>query len=118
MGRRSSFKKIDIHHHDSNSHGCSHDEVVSVNDDHVENLTYDIGDKDQRRNKAIYRQNYATEFELPHCYIMDAKVYPTNNKFVLQVIRYTMPIGCNEVQIHEVDKSNRIKYKPAKTMKV
>ena len=41
--------------------------------------------------------------ELPGYYLLDAKIYPQDTKYVMKVIKYAIPKTCKKIQTHAWD---------------
>lgn len=70
---------------------------------------FDASAKNQIQNKQTFLHKYGFESEIPTFYLMDAKIFPSDVRYTLKVIKYVIPKSFQEVydlKNGELTKSN------------
>lgn len=67
-----------------------------VNQDEQNYLEFNPEAKNQEYNKAVFREKYGYEINLPCYYILDSRVYPKlSQEYVFLIIAYVVPDSKN-----------------------
>ena len=67
---------------------------------------FNAGAKNQDSNKAVFRKNYGIEVSVPGFYILDAKLYPTDLKYVMKAVWYELPDN-NHLRIRKCESGQK-----------
>lgn len=84
MGLNKFTKEMDESSSDSENN-------IQEADDQYDIEKFNPGAESQSNNKSIYRKNFGVEIQFPTKYVIDAKLYPLDLNFFIQIVKFVKP---------------------------